>query len=195
MLFSGALTRPSFLPLCLSVRLKASSFPLWRQMKPRLSGWRRAHVVSDFLPLFAEQRKRSVFLSEATVGEQTQFESGHALSKLSEFGVNETLAWRFLKQIGKIYFRIVLIRNFVTFIFGKAEEGTCKRQAAVCLLSVLRRSACLLSLCCSAAGRGFKSEALLHALFTLCYSLMVPPALKLGKIDIWARKKPMYTSD
>lgn len=46
-----------------------------------------------------------------------------------------------------MYSRIVLIQNFVTFIFGKAEEGKGAREVTVgcCLLCVLRRSACLLS--------------------------------------------------
>ncbi len=146
---SPALSRDRpFLPLCLSVRLKANSFPLWRQWNRVSPVWRRAHVVSDFLPLFAEQRKRSVSSARRRLVSRHGLNLGTRCQKLSEFGVNETLAWRFLKQIGRIYFRIVLNPNFVTFIFGKAEEGTCKRQAAVCLLSVLRRSACLLSLCC-----------------------------------------------
>lgn len=153
MLFSGALTRPSFLPLCLSVRLKANSFPLWRQMKPRLSGLETSTCGFRLLATICWAAKKIGFPQRGDGWwADTVWIWARAVKtvRLSEFGVNETLAWRFLKQIGRIYFRIVLIRNFVTFIFGKAEEGTCKRQAAVCLLSVLRRSACLLSLllCC-----------------------------------------------
>lgn len=57
MVFSSALTRPSFPCVC-QYGLKPTLFlseDKWNRVSPV---WRRAHVVSDFLPLFAEQRNR-----------------------------------------------------------------------------------------------------------------------------------------